>query len=519
MCGIFFLKTEKQTDSLTKSNYFNIFNQTKHRGPDNSFYEEIYNNIYIGFHRLSINDLSSFGNQPFKSDGLFLICNGEIYNNQRLCNEYEIQTESNSDCEVILHLYKKLGIYKTIRLLDGVFAFVLFDYNKQKVYFGRDMIGIRPLYISYNKNNICLASEAKSIVSFGNIYQFPAGKYAEYNLKTSKIDTIDYFELYKESQIKSHLNVSKNIKNLLEKAIEKRLMSDRPIGCLLSGGLDSSIVASILQKKTSQKIKTFSIGFEDSIDLKYARKVAQYISSDHYEYVMTREEALNKIPEVIKMIETDDITTIRASVGMYILSEYIKKNFKETVIFSGEGADELLCGYLYFHNAPDDISVFQESKRLLEELPEYDVLRADRCTASHGLELRVPFLDSHLVNYCTKLDGNIRRPQEDIEKFYLRNAFKGFVPDEVLWRRKDGFSDGVSGNKKPWYKTIQEYLEKNKIEKYDFISQEASYYSHIYHRYYDHVAVEKYWMPKWTENINDPSGRLIEIDNKKEKVE
>ena len=176
--------------------------------------------------------------------------------------------------------------------------------------------------------------------------------------------------MYKKSQINDHVNVSRNIKDLLEKAIEKRLMSDRPMGCFLSGGLDSSIVASILQRKTSYKIKTFSIGFEDSLDLKYAKKVAKYISSDHYEYVMTREEALNKIPEVIKMIETDDITTIRASVGMYILSEYIKKKFKETVIFSGEGADELLCGYLYFHNAPDNVSVFQESKRLLEELPE-----------------------------------------------------------------------------------------------------------------------------------------------------
>ena len=514
MCGIFFLKTEQTNDELTKCNYFDRFSRTKHRGPDYSFYDEIKENMYIGFHRLCINDLSDLGNQPFVNDNLYLICNGEIYNHEILSREYDISTESNSDCEIILHLYKKLGIYQTVRLLDGVFAFVLIDYNKHKVYIARDMIGVRPLYISHEKHNLSLASEAKSVLSFGNISQFPAGKYAEYNLTTGIIKTFDYFKLYKKSLIKENKNVSRNIKDLLEKAVEKRLMSDRPIGCLLSGGLDSSVVASILQRKSSKKIKTFSIGFKDSIDLKYARKVADYISSDHYEYVMTHEEALNKIPEVIKMIETDDITTIRASIGMYILSEYIKENFKETVIFSGEGADELLCGYLYFHNAPDDISVYQESKRLLEELPEYDVLRADRCTASHGLELRVPFLDSYLVNYCTKLDGSIRRPHGDIEKYHLRNAFQGYIPDEVLWRRKDGFSDGVSGIEKPWYQIIKEHVENQ--EKYDFISKEASYYSQIFHRYYDHIAVEKYWMPKWVDDPNDPSGRLVNIKKKEE---
>ena len=514
MCGIFFLKTEQTSDELTKCNYFDRFNRTKHRGPDYSFYDEIKENTYVGFHRLCINDLSDLGNQPFVNDNLYLICNGEIYNHKILSQKYEIQTESNSDCEVILHLYKKLGIYQTVRLLDGVFAFTLIDYNKNKVYIARDMIGVRPLYISHHKHNLSLASEAKSVLSFGNISQFPAGKYAEYNLNNGTINTFNYFKFYKNSLINDNNNISNNIKELLEKAIEKRLMSDRPIGCLLSGGLDSSIVASILQRKTSQKIKTFSIGFKDSIDLKYARKVAEHISSEHHEYVMTHEEALNKIPEVIKMIETDDITTIRASVGMYILSEYIKTNFKETVIFSGEGADELLCGYLYFHNAPDNVSVFQESKRLLEELPEYDVLRADRCTASHGLELRVPFLDSHLVNYCTKLDGSIRGPQGDIEKYYLRNAFQGYIPEEVLWRRKDGFSDGVSGTQKPWYQIIQEHVEDQ--EKYDFISKEASYYSQIFHRYYDHIAVEKYWMPKWVDNIKDPSGRLVNIKKKED---
>jgi asparagine synthase (glutamine-hydrolysing) len=514
MCGIFFLKTDKTDDELSKCNYFDRFNRTKHRGPDYSSYDEIKENTYVGFHRLCINDLSELGNQPFVNDNIYLICNGEIYNHKILSQEYNISTKSDSDCEVILHLYKKLGIYQTVRLLDGVFAFVLVDYNKHKVYIARDMIGVRPMYISHDKHNLSLASEAKSVTSFGEISQFPAGKYAEYDLNTGIINTFDYFQFYKNSSIKDSIDVSQNIKELLEKAIDKRLMTDRPIGCLLSGGLDSSVVASILQRKLPYKIKTFSIGFKDSVDLKYARKVAGYISSDHYEYVMTHEEALNKIPEVIKMIETDDITTIRASVGMYILSEYIKENFKETVIFSGEGADELLCGYLYFHNAPDDISAFQESKRLLEELPEYDVLRADRSTASHGLELRVPFLDSHLVNYCTKLDGSIRRPQGDIEKYYLRNAFQGYIPDEVLWRRKDGFSDGVSGTQKPWYQIIQEHVENQ--EKYDFISKEASYYSQIFHRYYDHIAVEKYWMPRWVDNTTDPSGRLVNIKKKED---
>jgi asparagine synthase (glutamine-hydrolysing) len=323
-----------------------------------------------------------------------------------------------------------------------------------------------------------------------------------------------------------------NVHNILYKAVIKRLLSDRPIGCLLSGGVDSSIIASILAKiykSKGQTIKTFSIGFPDSTDLKYAKIVADFIGSEHHEYVIQYEDALKAIPEVIKTIETYDITTIRASTPMYLLCKWIKENFKETFIFSGEGSDEVFGGYLYFHNSPDDYELHRETIRLVSNLHVYDVLRADRCTSGNSLELREPFLDKDLINYVCSLQGRYKCPMDGYEKYLLRRAFKGYLPNSVLWRKKAAFSDAVSGSEKPWFKYIQEYCESlvteeelnkanelHKTRQVKFNKESYWFYKVFMNTFPSYYLKVDYWLPKWS-NTTDPSATTISnVYNKKD---
>ena len=288
------------------------------------------------------------------------------------------------------------------------------------------------------------------------------------------------------------------------------MISDRPIGCLLSGGLDSSLVASVLTRVYDKPIKTFSVGFKDSEDLKYAKKVANFLGTDHHELIIDYDTAIKRIPEVIKSLETYDITTIRASIGMYLLSEYISKHHSERVIFSGEGSDELLAGYLYFHKCNNDNDIENETKRLVSDLYKYDVLRADRCTSAFGLELRVPFLDRDFVNYVLNLKGSIRKPFEGVEKHLLRVSFENhYLPDDILYRKKEAFSDGVGGITKPFYKHIQDHIKL--IKKYSNMCDddaERTYYKDTYYSFYSYNPIDYYWMPKWV-NVNNPSARIL----------
>lgn len=543
MCGIFSLFS-KNLSQLDFEQIKKCFDKIKKRGPDSSHLvsltdEGSYQSVFFGFHRLAINDLSEKGNQPFVDDELILVCNGEIYNSEQLKTDFLIETTSSSDCEVILHLYRLLGIDGVIEVLDGVFAFVLYDKSIDTVYVARDPIGVRPVFYQIDSDlNFAIASEAKALegLLLSPIHQLPGGHYMTINANTYGFTL--YHNIHTEPDvITTPKYIKSQIKEQLTKAIEKRLMSDRDIGCLLSGGVDSSIVAGILSeiyKKKGKTIKTFSIGFPDSEDLKYARKVAEFIGSDHHEKIISYEEALDVIPEVILTLESYDITTIRASVGMYLLSRFISENFSEKVIFSGEGADEILCGYLYFHYAPSEEELFNDSRRLVKNLPYFDVLRADRTTAAHGLELRVPFLDINFVDYCMGLPGQYRQPQVyypndggngiKIEKYYLRAAFEGLIPDEVLWRRKEGFSDGVGGLEKPWYVHIEEFVD-TKISKADFEilkychgkkfpSKEAWYYYKIFNSKFYNLQnpIPYYWMPKWQKTTN-PSGREMPVFN------
>ena len=521
MCGILALLQPH-------SNFQKALNLLKSRGPDCTKILEI-DSLQFGFQRLKINDLVS-GMQPFDIDNIVLICNGEIYNHKQLKTIWfplDKKYQSESDCEIIIHLYKLIGIEQTLNLLDGVFAFVLYDKSKDLLFVCRDRIGVRPLYIS---DNIAFSSEAKALelLKMKNIHQLRPGSFIRINLFSKITQRFTYWHIPTLPKQLTHYmsletrqsDICQTLKSLLTKAVEKRLMSDRPIGCLLSGGLDSSIIAAILSQYHT--VNTYSIGFENSPDLLAARKVAKYLKSNHHEVVITQQEALAAIPDVIYAIESYDITTVRASVPMYLLCKHIKQNYPDTVIFSGEGSDELLCGYLYFHLAKDGQTTFDESRRLLHDIHLYDVLRADRSTASNGLELRVPFLDKDVVNFCMTLDGDSRKPYKTshdqlntkFEKYYLRKAFEDMLPDEIAWRRKDGMSDGISHKEKPWYSIIQDFaLKKNLTEKLPPSfpqphTTEALYYYLEFKKHFTHTPITYHWMPKWSTN-NDPSGRLI----------
>lgn len=583
MCGIFLcIKKSQPLSDLHYSNtefkiFMEAFDLLNNRGPD---YSRLRNEDckLFGFKRLAINDLTSDGNQPFflphkeEEDYTQLsMCNGEIYNHKFLEEKYKIKTHSQSDCECLIPLYKLFTFSQTniekkldklLNEIDGVFALSIYDKERDLMIFARDRIGVKPLFYMENNGYFIVSSEAKTIDYILNnhpdfqeysknkplIHQFPPRSFGIYDLKTHSFKIQEYFnmnlfllpktdihihECLKDdcNTFKSSLNVHiDKVYELMTKAIEKRLMSDRPVGTLLSGGLDSSIVASVLSKiyrQHGKKIKTFSIGFPDSTDLKYARIVADYIGSEHHEYVINYDDALKTIPDVIKAIETYDITTIRASTPMYMLCKWIKEYFSETVIFSGEGSDELFGGYLYFHNTQDSHEFHRETIRLLSNLHLYDVLRADRCTSGNSLELREPFLDKDLVNYVSGIDGKYKMPQDNYEKYILRKAFTGYLPNCVLWRRKATFSDAVSSSEKPWYKYIQEYAKnfvsddelnlanQNNKNELDYTKESLWYFKLFKQLFPCYDLKVDIWMPKWS-STTDPSASTLEFFKKDE---
>lgn len=514
MCGILSVFCKKKATDELVSKIKQGFMLIKSRGPDRGqiHYDDNYN--VLGFHRLCINDMSSLGDQPMvsKNSSAVLMCNGEIYNHKELQKEYGIICQSTSDCEIILKLYEKIGFEETVRRLDGVFAIVLID--KNNVHIARDRVGVRPLFSGVTKDgDIAVASIAKALQGFcNNIEPFAPGL-----LSFNKYDIKNVLNHKKYTFIpKIVTDPQTDLKLTLIDAVKKRLLTDRPIGCLLSGGLDSSLIASILCRFMDPKdVRTYSIGMEGSLDLKYASDVASFLGTNHTQVVFTPEEGLSAIPEVVEALESYDITTVRASVPMYLLSKYIKEHTEDRVIFSGEGSDELMCGYLYFHFAPSDKELEEESWRLVNDLYKYDVLRADRTVSVHGLELRVPFLDRNFLQLAMSLTGKQKMPINKYEKFTLRYAFKDgdYLPNNVLWRRKDGLSDGCSSLENPWYQYIQEHannlVSDEEFKKSSHMSKEAMWYKKLFDSYFPVYQPNMYmWMPKWT-NCTDPSGRLV----------
>lgn len=508
MCGIFAcLYSTKSVE-----HYVPCYQSIQHRGPDYSTIVK-YGDHVLGFHRLAINDLSDKGNQPLLLNEMKLICNGEIYNHNELKKIYNFKTESNSDCEIILHMYQRFGMERTLKELDGYFAFVLID--NDNVFIARDRIGVRSLYIGYDKDgSVWVSSELKAIHKYVSPTLFPPGMYWHNNktytyYKTKKIEYYDNFEVTMQTT-----------RDLLSAAVEKRVKNtERPIGCFLSGGLDSSLIAALVCKYSNQKIHTFSIGMENSTDIEYARKVATHLNTIHHEVIVTEKEMLDAIPEVIKQIETYDTTTVRASTPMYLLSKYVATNTDIRVIFSGEGSDELSGSYAYFKNAPTPNEFYDEAIRLTEDLQYFDVLRCDKSTAGHGLEVRVPFLDNDFVSYYLHINPEFKWFfYYGYEKYLLRKAFMNLLPSDVLWRTKEAFSDGVSSKRKSWFQIIQDHVSTLTLPESNYILNppqldETKWYRMLFDTYYPECAhvLPYYWLPRWCGDIVDPSARKLAV--------
>jgi asparagine synthase (glutamine-hydrolysing) len=524
------------------------FSSINHRGPDAWRIEQDAREplAIFGFQRLAIVD-GLHGMQPMRLHAYprtTLICNGEIYNYKRLQEQHKFPYETKCDVEAIIHTYQNFGIEDTVKNLDGVFAFCLVDGIKRKIYIARDPYGVRPLFRFHDADNdvMAICSEAKGLMGIkqnasknSTLEQFPPGHLQVWSITEQGKVKLDYTEQYykpggpprflpfvPENELKK-LNMYEKTAYLLEAACKKRLMAERRIGCLLSGGLDSSLVTALVVKlakecKLPYKIQTFAIGMGDSPDLAAARTVAEYLDTEHHEVQFNENDVKDALDSVIYHLEAYDITTIRASIPMYLLSRYIKNNTDTTVIFSGEGADEVAQGYIYFRDAPSPDEGHKESIRLLSDIYLYDGLRADRTTSAFSLELRVPFLDIQFTHHYLGLDPKMRQPQNGVEKHLLRSSFDkcGLLPDSILWRHKEAFSDGVASVKKSLFTTIAEIISerfKDQTQKFDGLeptTTESKYYRTVFEKSFpgQHNFTPYYWMPKWVQ-VSDPSARFI----------
>jgi asparagine synthase (glutamine-hydrolysing) len=549
MCGIWLLFTKNAQLDLTSWEIYRSFMRFKSRGPENSDFKVLdqYSTI-IGFHRLAINGLvRSTANQPFMFDTdekvVYVMCNGEIYNYKELAQKYEIPLSTGSDCEIIYPLYQKIGAAELMKELDAEFATIICEIDKKtkdvKLIVGRDQCGIRPLFMSYSEDTICLSSEKKGLPYLKDhrfkVQQFSPRCYVEVSSKDNFND-IQFKEYFSITNIQPKIFDREQALTLIREefidSVRSRMMCDREFACLLSGGLDSSLVSAIASricKSRGKVLKTFCIGMdENSPDIMWAKKVADHIGSDHTTIIIPEEEWLRAIEHIVDTIESYDITTVRASTGQYLVANWIAKNRPEIkVLLIGDGSDELTGGYIYTLKAPSHEEFHQEILKLLNDIHYFDVLRSDRGIASNGLEARVPFLRKRFIEAYLSIDVNIRMPTNGVEKSLLRDAFRDtdYLPLDVLYRTKEAFSDGVSTMKRSWFSILQENIDRmytseeflQKSEKYDHNkppTKEALYYRETYEKIFgsrEEVAktIPRFWLPNWSGNITEPSARVL----------
>lgn len=497
------------------------FAQTVSRGPDDSKIIDT-SRGYLGFHRLAIMGLTPSGMQPFQLDNSYAVCNGEIYGfhkiKERLLGKYTFVSES--DCEILLPMYREYGV-DMFKMLDAEFACIIYDGEAGEYIAARDPIGIRPLYYGYDEKGIIVfASEPKNLVGLvKEIMPFPPGHYYKGG------EFICYCDIAKvERVIHDDLEtVCKNIHDKLVAGVEKRLVADAKVGFLLSGGLDSSLVCAIAASKSKEPIKTFAIGMsEDAIDLKYAKEVAEYIGSDHKEIIITKEDVLSSLEDVIHLLGTFDITTIRASMGMYLICRAIHEQTDIRVLLTGEISDELF-GYKYTDFAPSAEAFQQEAEKRIRELHMYDVLRADRCISVNSLEARVPFGDLDFVKYVMAIDPEMKLNKYGKGKYLLRHAFEGdYLPESILYREKAAFSDAVGHSMVDYLKeyaegvyTAEEFEEKRtKYTHAQPFTKESLLYREIFEKFYPGQGnmIVDFWMPnkEWEGcKVDDPSARVL----------
>lgn len=522
MCGITFVVS----DNLKLIDTDSLIDKMVHRGPDDERYVSYKNKVFFGFNRLIINDSSPLAMQPFVEDGVWLVCNGEIFNWKQLDETYDLHCETRCDCEVIIKLYKKFrDFYKhdypligkeLSNALDGEFAFVIYDEERDVVIASRDPYGVRPLFVGKQPSTYIFCSEMKGIQHVSNsIEQFRPGHVMviENSFQGS------YHRYHAEERVPCQNDAYASVNRALRDAVKKRLMSDREVCCLLSGGLDSSLVAGLVSEHFEPyTLRTFSIGLPGSTDLAYAKKVADHIKSNHTSIEVSQDEFLRAIPEVIWAIESYDTTTVRASVGNYLVAKYIKEHTDCKVVFNGDYSDEVSGGYKYMSMCDDPVEFHEETLRLLRNIHYFDSLRSDRCISSQGLEARVPFADKTFVSTYLSIPVEERMSNTRIEKYVLRKAFddENVIPRDVLWRKKEAFSDGVSAPENSWHRIIQSYVEDTPEyrsapdEHNPPILKETQYYKTIYKKYFrDDTVIPYYWLPKYCGDIQDPSARAI----------
>ena len=546
MCGIVCALNLSQDKEILRPQVLEMSKKIRHRGPD---WSGIHcgDNVLLAHERLAIVDPQS-GNQPiFSFDrNLILAANGEIYNHrilkENLKIKYDFQT--NSDCEIIIALYKEKGI-DFLDDLNGIFGFVLYDEYLDQFLIARDHIGIIPLYMGWDKfGTFYVASELKALEGICNkIEIFPPGHYmSNKDRKPVKWYKRDWMKFSSVSKNETNFEV---LQDALEKAVHRQLMSDVPYGVLLSGGLDSSITSALAKKYSQNRIESddkksawypqlhsFAVGLVGSPDLKAAKLVADHIGSVHHEVTFTIQEGLDAIKDVIYHLETYDVTTVRASTPMYLMARVIK-SMGIKMVLSGEGADEIFGGYLYFHKAPNPEEFHKETVRKLEKLYQYDCLRANKSLAAWGIEGRVPFLDKEFMDVAMRINPKDKMiTNERMEKWVLRKSFESYLPKSVAWRQKEQFSDGVGYD---WIDKLKELVEIKVTAKmfdnakftFPFqtpMSKEEYYYRSIFESHFPSKTAAKTvpsvpsiacstpialeW-DKSFKNMSDPSGRSV----------
>ena len=546
MCGIVCALDLKQSSDLLRSQVLEMSKKVRHRGPD---WNGIHcgKNVLLAHERLAIVDPAS-GNQPIYSDdkNLILAANGEIYNHQdlrdQLGSNYAFQT--NSDCEIILALYKEKGV-NFIDDLNGIFGFVLYDEVNDEYLIARDHMGIIPLYMGWDKHGtFYISSELKALEGVCNkIEIFPPGHFM--SSKDNKLVKWYDRDWMNFDYVKDNNTSIDDLQIALENAVHRQLMSDVPYGVLLSGGLDSSITSALAKKYSKNRIESndvksawypqlhsFAVGLKGSPDLIAAQKVADHIDSIHHEITFTVQEGLDAIRDVIYHLETYDVTTIRASTPMYLMARVIK-SMGIKMVLSGEGADEIFGGYLYFHKAPDSKEFHEETVRKLDKLYQYDCLRANKSLAAWGIEGRVPFLDKEFIDVAMRINPKDKMiTSEKMEKWVLRKSFEKYLPESVAWRQKEQFSDGVGYD---WIDSLKDLVNEKvsddmfKNAKFTFpfqtpMSKEEYYYRSIFEDHFPSetsattvpsvpsVACSTPIALEWDKafkNLNDPSGRSV----------
>lgn len=546
MCGIAAIFNIKEQTSSLRDKALKMAKKIRHRGPD-------WSGIYCGgsailaHERLSIVDPESGGQPLYSPDKKqVLAVNGEIYNHRDIRKQFEgkYEFQTGSDCEVILALYREKGI-NFLEDLNGIFAFALYDEEKDDFLIARDPIGVIPLYIGYDSDGkVYCASELKALEGFCERYEpfLPGHYYWSKEGKMTRWYTRDWMSY---DAVKNNPASVSAIHDALEAAVKRQLMSDVPYGVLLSGGLDSSVISAIAKKFAARRIETdskkdawwpqlhsFAVGLKGAPDLIKAREVADYIGTVHHEINYTIQEGLDAVRDVIYFIETYDVTTVRASTPMYLLARVIK-SMGIKMVLSGEGADEVFGGYLYFHKAPDAKAFHEETVRKLSKLYLYDCLRANKSLSAWGVEGRVPFLDKEFLDVAMRTNPAAKMcPGKTIEKKIVREAFADMLPESVAWRQKEQFSDGVGYS---WIDTLKEITSKavtdeqmaHAAERFPIntpMNKEEYYYRSIFEEYFPSesaarsvpsvpsVACSTAEALAWDasfKNLNDPSGRAV----------